>query len=373
MSESVRSRLESVPLDPAAEARAWELVRTAHAERTPARRRVPPRAALLAAATMLAATVAAAFLSPPGRAVVDAVRRTLGVEGAAPALLRLPAPGRLLVSGPGGAWVVSANGARRLLGSYRHAAWSPHGLYVLAAGGGTLAALGPDGRLHWTLARPGASLAAWGGTRTNTRVAFLSGGRLHVVAGDGTGERAYGRATPVRPAWRPSDPGAFVLAWVTAAGRVVVGVPGSRPLWRSAVLGGRPRLLAWSADGVRLAVATTDRLFLFDVDRAGSPIDVSLPRVRALAFARDGRLAAVRGRSVLLVARGGATTTLFSAPSRLAGLAWAPDGRWLLTALPRADQWVFVGPHRVAAVSNVGRRFGGPVELDGWMPAAYPG
>jgi hypothetical protein len=104
--------------------------------------------------------------------------------------------------------------------------------------------------------------------------------------------------------------------------------------------------------------------------RNGSSVGVSLPGIRALAYARDGRLAIVRGRSVQLVRRDGSTSVAFSAPGRLSGLVWSPDGRRLLTALPTADQWVFVGPHRAVAVSKVRRRFGGVASLDGWAPGA---
>ncbi len=48
------------------------------------------------------------------------------------------------------------------------------------------------------------------------------------------------------------------------------------------------------------------------------------------------------------------------------GLAWSPDGRWLVTAAPAADQWIFLHGARVVAVSNIARQFGGPVSLDGW-------
>jgi hypothetical protein len=369
VSERLRSRLEAVPLDAGAEARAWELVRAAHAERTPLPRRRRALRAVPAVAVLAAAAVTAAALSPPGRAVVDAVRRSLGVEHAAPALFRLPAPGRLLVSGAGGTWVVSADGSRRRLGGYRGAAWSPHALYVAAAGADRLAALAPDGTVHWTLARPSPTLPAWGGTRADTRVAYLSGGLLHVVAGDGSGDRTLGPAAPVRPAWRPADPGGFVLAWVTASGHVVAGRPGAPALWHSAAYRPRPRLLAWSPDGRTLAVATTRQLFLVD-GRSGASVGVSLAGIGALAWSRDGRLAAASGRSLLLVSRGGARTRLFSAPGQLRDLAWSPDGRWLVTALPAADQWVFVGPRRVLAVSNVRRQFGRGARLDGWAPAA---
>jgi WD domain, G-beta repeat len=366
MSDRLRTRLDATPLDSGAESRAWGLVRAAYAERTAARRRSGLRVAVAAAA--LGTAIAAAALSPPGRAVVDAVRRSIGIEHAAPALFRLPAPGRLLVSASTGSWVVAADGTKRRLGPYTEAVWSPHALYVAAATRNELAAVDASGTVYWTIAGPAISLPAWGGTRTDTRVAYLSHGRLHVVGGDGRGERSLGRAAPVRPAWRPSQPGAFGLAWVTSAGRVVVGVPGRAPLWRSTAYTPRPRLLAWSPDGRRLAVATSDQLLLFD-GRTGTAVGLSVPGVRSLAYGPGGRLAVARNRSIELVSRDGSTRTLFSAPSRPSGLAWSPDGSWLLTSLPRSDQWVFIG-RRVLAVSHIRAQFGGAASLDGWAPGA---
>jgi hypothetical protein len=364
VTERLRSRLEATPLDPAAEERAWAVVRAAYAGRARGRppRRVPLRATLALAA--VGAAVAAAALSPPGRAVVDAVRRSLGIEHAAPALFRLPSAGRLLVSGGRGTWLVSGDGSRQRLGAYATATWSPHALYIAVAGPAGLSALEPQGEVRWRLRRA-ALLPAWGGTRTDTRVAYLAGGVLHVVGGDGRGDAALGRAEAVAPAWRPSDPQRHVLAWVDGSGRVVVGVPGSLPFVRTAAL--HPRMLAWSPDGRTLAVATRARLVLL---RGRSAIAIPLRGIVALAYAPDGRLAVARGGALLLVRPGGETRTLFSAPSRLAGLAWSPDGRWLLTSLPAADQWVFVGPHRVVAVSNIRRQFGRDTTLDGWAPAA---
>ena len=125
MSERALKRLlAAAPADREAEERAWEVVRSSYAERQPAPRPACLRPALVLAA--LAVAVAAAALSPPGRAVVNAVRRTIGIQHAAPALFRLPAPGRLLVSGRGGTWVVAADGSKRRLGDYADAAWSPH-------------------------------------------------------------------------------------------------------------------------------------------------------------------------------------------------------------------------------------------------------
>ncbi len=140
--------LESASSDPAAEERTWEVVHAAFAERepAPARQRARPALAVFA----LAAAVLAATLSPPGRAVVDAVRKTIGIEHAQPALFRLPAPGRVLVSGAGGTWVVAADGSTRRLGDYSQASWSPHARYVVAASRNVLVALEPNGTLQAT-------------------------------------------------------------------------------------------------------------------------------------------------------------------------------------------------------------------------------
>jgi hypothetical protein len=74
----------------------------------------------------------------------------------------------------------------------------------------------------------------------------------------------------------------------------------------------------------------------------------------------------VRGKA-LLVLDGERTHTVFKTLGRLHGLAWSPNGRWLLTALPSADQWIFVGGRRVLAVSHIARQFGGNPSLDGWV------
>jgi hypothetical protein len=91
--------------------------------------------------------------------------------------------------------------------------------------------------------------------------------------------------------------------------------------------------------------------------------------VSALAYARNGRLAVLRDRAILEVGDEG-VSTLFSWPGRLSGLAWSPNGRFLLTSLPGADQWIFVSGRRVLAVSHIAEQFGGVPSLDGWMPGA---
>jgi len=348
-----------------AEERTWEVVRTAFERRqpAPARRRVRPALVLAAVAVVLAA----AALSPPGMAVVNAVRRSVGIEHAQPALFRLPSPGRLLVSGAGGTWVVSADGSTRRLGAYTQASWSPHGLFVVASTSDVLATLEPGGRLHWQLARPQIRFPRWGGTRTDTRIAYLTTSRLHVVGGDGTGdvdELGLPAAARVAPAWGPTTHDEHVLAYVTTRGRVTVVDAGRGDLRRVSRAYVGPRALAWSPDGGTLALAARTKVVLLAA-ASGRARTLRIAGVRELAFAPDGRLALLRGRSIIVDGR-----TLFVAPSTLAGLTWSPDGRWLLSSLPAADQWVFVqaaGGHRVLAVSHIRSEFGAGTTLDGWL------
>ena len=163
------------PAEHDAAARAWTVVRAAHAEREPvawSTRRARP---LLAAAAAFA--VVAAALTPPGRAVLQDVREAIGVERSAPALFSLPAPGRLLVDSADGVWVVQPDGSKRLLPGYRAASWSPFGHFVAAERANEVAALEPDGDVRWTLARPNVRYPTWGGTRTDTRVAYVTHAR----------------------------------------------------------------------------------------------------------------------------------------------------------------------------------------------------
>src|SRR5438105_708139 len=112
---AARMRLDRIPVPPEAQERSWRVVSQAFEERIPS---PPPRrhwAALTAAALVFA--LAAAALSPPGRAVLGSVRDALGVEHAAVALVRLPADGRLLVNSSAGPWIVAADGSKRHLGA----------------------------------------------------------------------------------------------------------------------------------------------------------------------------------------------------------------------------------------------------------------
>lgn len=374
----MRRELEHVEIPDEHEARlrSWEVVRAAFERREPARtaRSWRPLVALVAAAALLAAVV-----SPPGRSVVDSLREAIGVEGAQPALFSLPAPGRLLVTGERGPWIVQPDGSRRLLGGYAEASWSPFGNFVVAARRNELAALEPDGDVRWRLARPDISLVRWGGTLTDTRIAYLSGATLRVVAGNGERDRELARGVrAVPPAWQPGT--GHVLAWVSARQVVVADADSGRVVTRFRAPEGIARL-EWSSNGQRLLVQARRSLRVHAVDgsvrldllgRRAAPITHAAfaPGGTSLAFVQTAA-----GRSHLwviprLAPDASAARRVFAGAGTFGKLAWSPNGRWLLVAWHDADQWVFVRDGktpRIAAVSNVSAQFDGSFpRIEGW-------
>ncbi len=351
-----------------AEERAARVVAAAFAERQPVPTRRRARRPLAVAAAAIA--IVAAVLSPPGRAFVDDVRRAVGIEGAEPALFSLPAPGRLLVHADSGVWVARSDGSRRLLGAYEEASWSPFGRFVVAATGNELATLDPEGDVRWTLARPGVRLPRWGGTATDTRIAYLSGDRLRVVAGDGTGDAAAGERPPaeVAPAWRAGF--GFVLAYADTSGLVdALLLAKGGQLWTSEAPG-TPRSLEWSSDAEQLLVLSAGRISILDADsgrrlggKAAADVVAAAYRPGTHAFAE---LHGGPGGSRITLGE----RTLFSSGGELRGLTWSPDGRWLLTGAPEADQWVFVRAdgRGIVAVSNVSAQFHSQTfpRVEGW-------
>jgi hypothetical protein len=359
----LRRALRDVELPRPDRERALTVVRAAFAdrERVPWPRRHVRSLALAGAAAVVAAAIVAATFSSPGRAVVDNLRKAIGVEHAQPALFSLPSSGRLLVTATTGSWIVAQDGSSRHLGAYREASWSPFGRFVVGARSNELAALEPSGSVRWTLGRPGVLFPRWAGTPADTRIAYLARDGLHVVAGDGTGDHLVSTAAvPLAPpAWRQLRSGARALAFVGLHGRVAVVDPDAGGIEYELPPLVAPRALAWSPSGT-LAVASRSGVDVFAGRRRIARRQ--LPDVSALAFAPDGRaLAVLRGNEVLLFGpRLRAPKRLFAGAGRLAGLAWSPDGRWLLVGWPGANQWLFVrtgGQHRLVAVSNVSEQF----------------
>jgi hypothetical protein len=350
--------------------RAWEVVRAAYETREPVawpRRHARP----LVAAALVAAVIAAA-LSPPGRSVVRSFRKAVGVERAEPALFSLPAPGQLLVTSRQGAWLVRADGSRRLLGRYRDAIFSPHGLYIAAVRANELVALDTKGNVRWTLARPSPRFPTWTGTRTDTRIAYVSGGRLRVVAGDGTGDHAAAPAATVGPAWRPGR--GRVLAYSSGGRAIVLDVDSGAALLRTP-RGPTPTKLAWSDDGRRLLVFSPTRLRVYDgrgrVVLADDPSDATADSDATFAPATH-RLVVIRVHgSQSDVFTGESGRLLFRGTGVFRQVAYSPNGRWLLVSWPTANQWVFVRstPRKIVGASRIAVQFGGFPRVSGWCCA----
>jgi dipeptidyl aminopeptidase/acylaminoacyl peptidase len=345
-----------------AEDRTWAVVRQAFEERAP---RPRPRNRLVLAGVVLAVlVVAAAVTSPPGRAVFKKVREAVGVPEAEPALFSLPAKGPLLVVSRegGGVWLVRDNGFKRRLVSYTDAQWSPHGLFVVATTPHQLVALDVDTGVRWTLPRR-ASWPRWEGTRTDTRIAYLTPAGLRAVAGDGTGDHLIDRhAQDVPPAWDPGRP--HTVAYFSGGAIVLRASDSNALVWRTpvAIL---PSDLTWSHDGRYLAVVSRKKIVVLDrngrvhrtVTTLGEGfVDAAFePGTHQLALSlRNAPRSEVR---LVDVDRPGRARLVFAGPGTFGDFSWSPDGSWLVLTWPTADQWLFLRGSHVHAVANIKEQF----------------
>jgi hypothetical protein len=377
----LRTLLREEPVPDAAEAerRGLDLVERAYAERRPERHLVRPRR--LAIALAIAALLAALVLSPAGAAVRDWVDDvfTAGVHDAEPALTDLPGGGELLIQSQRGPWTVQAGGSRRLLGHYREATWSPHGLFVAVAEGRTLSAIEPDGTPRWSIsASDRVHDPRW--SPSGFRIAYRAGSALRVVRADGTRDALVGVSAAVAPAWFP--PGPHLLAYVDGRHRVVIAETDADRNMDS--VGASPGVvgLGWSAEGHELVEFSRRAAWIRKVRmsklasslRLGEARRIPLPAgtvVRAAAFSPRGRTIAIlldrslgpgppRSEALLIDPSGGPTRRLFGVSGHLTELAFSPDGRRLLLAWPAADQWLFVpieGGARLRAIGGVAAAF----------------
>jgi WD40 repeat protein len=365
----VRRELEGVaiPGEDEATRRSLAVVQAAFAQRLPSP--VPPSRrprGLLVASLVAAAVVLGVAVSPAGTSLLHSVRQAVGLRQAAPALMRLPAAGRLLVDSGAGPWIVSADGSKRLLGRYSAATWSPHGLFEVAVRGRELAALDPKGTVRWLLARPGPVRdAEW--SPDGYRIAYLSGSTLRVVAGDGTGDHVLARGVAsIAPAWRPGAD--HVLAFETAAGAVRVANADSGKRLAKWPDFERPQQLLWSANGQYLLVLGRNTISLrtASLTRVESLITTKADIVAA-AWAPSGERYALiafdpaEDRTTVEVdAVHGRFRVAFTGTGRLSRVNWSPDGRWLVLGWPTADQWVFAstsGRRVLRAVGSISAQF----------------
>jgi hypothetical protein len=324
--------------------RGRRLVLAAFAERTPVRRRRlqlprivwPVLAALLAASAVAVAGYLRSGSSP------RQVRAPFGVQ---------VQDGVVLALGRGIASTVNARGRVRALGPASDGDLSPHGRNAALASGSALVAVSvADGQVRWRVPATGpVSLPRWSLERSVPpccRVAYLAGGALYAVGGDGRGAHLVARhALAVAPAWRPGGAG-HELAFA-APGRIqVLAADSRRPLWR--VRGpALPLALSWRADGRVLAVLDATGATLYSA--AGKRLQRLGARGTVLAgsYARAGnRLVVLRsdtsGRVSLLVrgASGPLHVVRHLTLTAVGDLRLSPDGTSALVASRESDEWI---------------------------------
>ncbi|MCW3013704.1 MAG: hypothetical protein JWO02_796, partial [Solirubrobacterales bacterium] len=356
------------------------------------RRRGRARAARLLPVAALVAILAVGSLTPPGDAVATFVREVVSPPPDPPrrplVSAELPGGGRLLATGAAGPVVVGGGRSpKRLTGRVDDATFSARGRFVAIARGPDLIAVDLSGQRRWSLHRDAAVQDPRWDQRDGFRVAYRSGGVVWVVNGDGTGDRPLGPVGEAAPAFRPRA--SHELAWADAQGVVTVrDLDAGVVRWRQDVH--HPVLsLAWSPDGRRLVVVSRDRAIMLSGVSGASLVRWPAPpgtrNVAAAWSARNDRYAVLRhdgaGRWRITLSTPGVhngrhrptgplrRTTLLALNTPLRGLLWSPDGRWLVTASPREDQWLFVKPDgdgRLAAIRTLdhlaaGGSGGGPI------------
>jgi hypothetical protein len=343
-----RLRATPVPGEDAAYRRAHTLAMAAVSAAPPRRRR--RRRALRTLAPLTAGLLAAALLLSPAGADVrswisDAVTSTKPQPVRAETL---PGGGRLLTAGRDGLFVRTSHGPRRILGDVGEATWSPRGLFVAVTRGIELIAVSPRGERRWSLHHP-APIRHPRWAPSGYQIAYLSGGGVYLVDGDGSNDARLGAADGAAPAWRRAH-GYSQVAY--AHGRTVVlrDTIDRRVLFATRVAD-RPLALSWSRDAQRLLVVERDRIQL--LNQFGARLRTShAPRgTRNVTgtFApagRDWTLVRVQGASSrLMLVSGQDTLKVLELAGRVDGITYSPSGRWLALGVGRSVWLVRPGYH----------------------------
>jgi outer membrane protein assembly factor BamB len=390
--EHVGTDLRDVPApgEGQAEERSWAVVREAFIEREPVRQPLGLRARA-GLAVVGAAVVGVIALTPAGADVREWIADAMqtGEEDARPVLGTLPAPGAILTESRDGAWILRDDGSRRSLGDYAHATWSAEGRYVGVSDGRELLALTTTGEQRWSIRAPARIESIEWSSDEGYRVAYVAGGDLRVVAGDGTpveNPTIADALTSTAIAWRPESSPTPVheLAYVDSDHRVVLtNTDTGQVLWRSRQVPASVQSLQWSADGERLLIAADGFATLVDAGGNGlfkGPVATGTaatlsPDGERIAVVRSTRagnaelvlipasLAEARER-VLYPTSPGKGSVGFGTPT------FSPNGEWILLPWPNADQWLFIrlADRRVVPVGDISRQ----LDANGRGDAAFP-
>jgi hypothetical protein len=343
-------RLRGAPAPGEDEAyRRARLLALAAARAAPASRRRRRRVARVLAPAAISLLAAGLLLSPAGADVRSWISDAVTASNPQPLrAMTLPGGGRLLTAGRDGLFVRTARGPHRFFGDAGEAAWSPQGLFVVATRGIELIAVSPRGERRWSLHHD-APIRHPRWAPSGFQIAYLSGGSLHLVDGDGSDDARLAAADGAAPAWRPVR-GHSQIAY--AHGRTVVlrDAIDRRVLFRARVAK-RPLALSWSADGERLLVVQRDRIQL--LDELGARLRTShAPRgTRNVTgtFARRGRdwtLVRSQGASSrLMLVSGEDTLKVLELAGKVSGIAYSPGGGWLALGVGRSIWLVRPGHH----------------------------
>jgi hypothetical protein len=260
----------------------------------------------------------------------------------------LPGGGRLLSAGRDGLFVRSAHGPRRIFGDVGEAAWSPRGLFVAVTRGIELIVVSPRGERRWSLhQRAPIHHPRW--APSGYQIAYLSGGGIHLVDGDGSDDARLAAADGAAPAWRP-ERGHSQITYARGSTVVLRDTIDQRVLFATRVAH-RPLALSWSADGERLLVVERDRIQL--LNKYGARLRTSHAPAGTHnvtgTFARSGRdWTLVRGQggsSRLLLVSGQDTVKVLELAGRVDGLTYSPRGDWLALGVGASVWLVRPGYH----------------------------